>query len=502
MFKPTIIPCINSSVFFSLRHITYLLSFNMAYHTHYKQVGFTLIEMMVVLTIMVALAGITIKSTNDMAFHARYEQTQDMADRIKKAIAGHPGRLVNGQPDVNGYVADMGRAPEYLRDLLQAGYCRTALKVYVSHTSDANCTGLNVWEWAVNSLCLKNSDTDSVNAISTKVDCDAEALPHTWIGSDVDATTNLKHGWNGPYIDTIKPADNKGALSDGWKRETNNGDNLDFNYGWTIANVGGVFSIESYGRDQAGGVNECFPATTDEYEKDCVTTIAQGEYTKDIGTLSVKVFSDDVSTSSTGVCTVVDGTILTSATCNSTSNREWDATYNQCVDTDDTMPAVTDCVDSNRRWDQSLGECTQTLPGTTNNDCINTVLGRWNFDTNATTSQDICAKIFYRINGEIASPLTSGIKPVTRNGSQQDVIFNFGATNIPNGINAIGLYMSNVCEIDATGVIDLAITDAPTCTTAVGKTWTTCSSANTYPADHTIKQVTFAPYKAINNLVW
>ena len=76
---------------------------------------------MVVLTIGIALAGIAVKSASDLAFVARYEQTSETAKRIKSAIIGSPGKHFNGQSDISGYVADMGRTPDYLRDLLQAG---------------------------------------------------------------------------------------------------------------------------------------------------------------------------------------------------------------------------------------------------------------------------------------------------------------------------------------------------------------------------------------------
>mgnify|MGYP002151770488 CR=1 FL=1 len=485
----------------------------MSYNTPLNKNGFTLIELMVTLTILVALAGITIKSTNDMAFQARYEQTQDMADRIKKAIAGHPGRLVNGQPDVNGYVADMGRTPEYLRDLLQAGFCRSATKDYVSHASDANCTGLNEWDWAINTLCLQKSDTTIDTAINTAAAC-IPAATHVWIGSNTDidtdttndicdpfttgaACTNLKHGWNGPYIVTSKPAENTSALRDGWANPVVQANN----YGWTVTPasiVGGVFSIESYGRDHADTANNCFPLVTNKYTDDCITPIGAAEYTTSINTLNIKVNTDQsilsayTSPTEISFCTDTDNAIADEATCDlsGTTDRAWDAATAKCLITHDSTIQA-DCNTSAKRWNTTLSICTKVLNLETKNNCLAVSLHNWDTFINSVLpqtylSENICMKIHYRKDGVMQEAVSSNYLTVTRDGGVQDVLFEFDSdlvtpgiqeSTIPNGINAIGVY-----EYDSAAT--------PNCTTT------------TYPLSHAIQHVTFAPYKSINNLVW
>lgn len=74
--------------------------------------GLTLIEMLVVLAILVALAGIAITATEGLIEQSRYDATQRTLSGVEDAILGPPGqRLPDGTPWISGFVADVGRLP-------------------------------------------------------------------------------------------------------------------------------------------------------------------------------------------------------------------------------------------------------------------------------------------------------------------------------------------------------------------------------------------------------
>jgi len=476
----------------------------MEFHTHRKIQGFTLIELMVVLTIGVALTGIAVKSASDLAFVARYEQTSEMADRIKSAIIGRPGRYINGQPDISGYVADIGRTPEYLRDLLQAGYCKTSTDVYVEHKSEASCEAINIthsWDWA-DTPCLKKSDTTNTT-VTNEVSCTPTA-DYVWIGVGFDTDTNLKYGWNGPYLQTSKQANNNSALEDGWGNGTE-----EKNYGWRVNNassigVGDTFSTKSKGKDQVINTDGCL-----NYEDDCSYEIQGNGYTKTISSITVLINSDDnknYTSSDTG-------------SCNNCS------TLGECSVS--SYLTKFDCISASEAWTpfNTLALCTSPkswdLSSHANKQLCLDNGGAWTsniVNTPVASQQELCAKIYYRDNGQSPANFTNtvaGSPPsIDRDGTVQPVTFEFDTAGtvtsppttpkiFPNGVNAIRIYTANVCEDTSSSyALDDTITDETTCTATADRAWATCSSHNTYPASHAIQHITFVPYKTIDNLAW
>ena len=61
-----------------------------------KQTGFTLVEVLVVMLILVALASVTLDFTKDFAFQGRYEVTKDRYEKIKRSIIGRPDVFIAG----------------------------------------------------------------------------------------------------------------------------------------------------------------------------------------------------------------------------------------------------------------------------------------------------------------------------------------------------------------------------------------------------------------------
>jgi len=102
----------------------------------HPQQGFTLVELLVVMLVLVALASITIETSKDFVFQQRYEVTKDRYAKIKKAIIGNPNQVINGQPNIEGFVKDVGRLPFKLEELTN-GYCEDNVAY---HADEPACT--------------------------------------------------------------------------------------------------------------------------------------------------------------------------------------------------------------------------------------------------------------------------------------------------------------------------------------------------------------------------
>lgn len=195
-----------------------------------KQKAFTLVELLTVMVVLVALATITVKSTAQFSFDSRYQITEDRYNKIKTAILGNPNQTINGHPSVSGFVADMGRLPHCLRELI-----------------DGKCV-----------------DTDTPPTASQK-----------------NADTKLWYGWRGSYIETNNNPSITNALADGWGNVAqcfntttplndyliqtscqNAGYTWIFgNYGWYFDKSSNQLTIKSYGKDG-------LPNGTNEYDRD------------------------------------------------------------------------------------------------------------------------------------------------------------------------------------------------------------------------------------------
>ncbi len=169
------------------------------------QSGMTLLELAVVLLILVTLATVALRSTTGLQEQARFEQTQNRYDAIKAAIIGDPKLIINGQPDISGFVADMGRLPKNIHELLIREYC-------IDDHSD---------------------EFGSCSAPANEVS-----------QTDIVFTTTLGgFGWNGPYLSTSQNHTGNDAFTDGWGNESISA--ADQNYGWAFC-VGDTPSLPDY----------------------------------------------------------------------------------------------------------------------------------------------------------------------------------------------------------------------------------------------------------------
>lgn len=181
--------------------------------------GFTLLELLLVVTVLSAVAWMSLGVVSNNSDQVRFEDTRNRLQAIRRAIIGDTSRTVNGGPEVRGYVADMGRLPENLQALVYRQYC-------------------------------KNHPDITTNASDECTDAGG-----TWVSQPTyvqDLTTGIWSGWNGPYLPL--GFGSSGRYLDGWGR---NDDSNNFGWIYNADSPGtGDLTIRSRGRDGVAGGEE------------------------------------------------------------------------------------------------------------------------------------------------------------------------------------------------------------------------------------------------------
>lgn len=454
-----------------------------------KSSGFTLIEMLMVILIIGATTKIIAVSFEDLAFTSRYEQTVSRLDTIQQAIIGDSKRSINGQPDISGFVSDMGRLPANIRELIEQG---------VQNDYTGRCSN---------------------TAITTnKEDCFA------------DGSAWLISGWR-KHVNISDDPGSTHAYTDGWGNESAN------NYGWIhclwdnaddIANAGTAnnltddlnnaglgddcsnsqpypnLTIYSLGKNateniDVNGVTGCDGTN---YDGDCYTTILEEDYTVDITSGISATFIKPLSSSVPISSFCSNPSFITKSTCITVNTEvtpnapygEWyggcekngyinksscedaslgNSTWHLCSDLSSSSKSACEAVPAiwfgegygcNNNASEDKASCETAVAGTADDEwrscsdngtielvenCTNQ---NWygnempvnNLPTliNPYQGKSICMKVFYRNKADQTIISTdSSAKNITENGSYQTINFSFsGVTQIPTGINAIGIY--------------------------------------------------------------
>ncbi|WP_410498759.1 type II secretion system protein [Chitinibacter sp. S2-10] len=122
--------------------------------TNRPNAGFTLLEMLMVIALLAATAGIGLATLGDEDGSQRDNDTRYRLGVIEQAIVGRNTPAFGGEMRLSGFVADMGRLPNTMAELLGSGnpaYATTANVFYdttpdgVSGITDSNdvATGLS-----------------------------------------------------------------------------------------------------------------------------------------------------------------------------------------------------------------------------------------------------------------------------------------------------------------------------------------------------------------------
>jgi hypothetical protein len=142
--------------------------------------GLTLVELLVVLTILIVLTTVAFVATDQLVDQARYDTTQRTLQNISDAIVGPANqRDTDGSLLITGFVADMGRLP-------------------IAPPAPADPLS-ELWNQSLLASGSHNFSTTPVTIVIT---------PTTSV------TVVLPSGWRGPYLRLTAGSD--GRLLDGW----------------------------------------------------------------------------------------------------------------------------------------------------------------------------------------------------------------------------------------------------------------------------------------------
>jgi len=195
------------------------------------QQGMTLLELLVVVALLSIVALASTSLFVDTGEWKRQIETEARWDEIHDAIISQPNLYLNGSPYVRGYVADMGRLPVSIVELIS--------KREISSTYDED----------------GNAGTAEITIDQPEYDADIN-LGYT---AAVGYSSGMGGGWRGPYLYTA----GRQIYRDGWEREDTDVDQDAFNFGWAISTSGAPIAsvsdlvVQSYGSDKdPGGVGE------------------------------------------------------------------------------------------------------------------------------------------------------------------------------------------------------------------------------------------------------
>ncbi len=408
-----------------------------------KQQGMTLLELTVVLMILTTLATVALRSTSGLQDQARWEQTKNRYEAIKASIIGDPELNINGQPDISGFVADMGRLPLNIKELLSQNYCDNDYQ----ETVPGNCGG----NWKINDDYFVGC-SDGVSA--DQATC--EAIPG-------EAWHEILMGWNGPYLLSSESSTDEDAFVDGWGNLPAAVTDLDYGWSFTpdadpatniILNSVGCATCDTpydapYPANNPGiGVND--------WQLDLsgsgISVILEPNYS---GSCTVDEYT------SAGACEIAGATWTGMCTDGSSSNRwmcwgngeTWvhngctdlvSTTKTACESSSVTTPPppppssnhiwVTPCSDNTYSTKETCEGASQdwACEGPVNPDSkllCEGVGGTWTYDT-----QDIDITITYR-NGSGGVSTAVDTATIIENGSIQKVNFSFSGSVIPMGVN-------------------------------------------------------------------
>jgi len=160
--------------------------------------SFTLIELLLVVFILAAVAATAISVVDHEDQQFRFQETQRRLAAIRTAVVGRPQQVLHGQPQVSGFVADMGRLPKDLQELLDP---------------------------------------------KAEIGTDPDLKPY-----GVSAEFGLGAGWRGPYLQVMPDLSGERRYRDGWGSAGSGR-----NSGWEVDSTGPDFFVQSYGADSAPG---------------------------------------------------------------------------------------------------------------------------------------------------------------------------------------------------------------------------------------------------------
>lgn len=91
---------------------------NQVFFKNSLNAGFTMIELVMVIVVMAALAAVSVPRINDFITNSKIQASKNEMLQIRAAISGTPDRTAGGRYVDRGYIGDVGALPSSLNDLL------------------------------------------------------------------------------------------------------------------------------------------------------------------------------------------------------------------------------------------------------------------------------------------------------------------------------------------------------------------------------------------------
>lgn len=183
------------------------------------QKGFTLLELVVVVAVLGLIANLATEFVAQNTNQERFEATKSRQTMIRQAILGTPSEILYGVPNIDGFIADIGHPPMYLRELLtSSGYCPNPefLNSETNCNDAATASGKPDEEWRTGLGPKWNGPYISgFDLVSTKYNDMNISYPV------------LRDAWGNTFLAWAKPTDDeqtkliKDVLNFGWKYEIN-----------------------------------------------------------------------------------------------------------------------------------------------------------------------------------------------------------------------------------------------------------------------------------------
>ncbi|MDR3214075.1 MAG: type II secretion system GspH family protein [Azoarcus sp.] len=192
--------------------------------------GFTLAELLVVVAILSATALAAFGLVSEDRAQVRGDDTRNRLTILRRAVLGPETPAYGGEWRLAGYVADNGRLPEHLRDLLDS----------VDHAPQAGVTPL----------------------LTATVD---GACVQTGTGGSLGDVARVLKGHRGNYLGGLA---SDGRFRDGWGNEGAPGEEDALDFGWQVVlGVDASLEMTSLGADNAPGETTGAAAEADQSMK-------------------------------------------------------------------------------------------------------------------------------------------------------------------------------------------------------------------------------------------
>ncbi|RMH37658.1 MAG: hypothetical protein D6690_02470 [Nitrospirae bacterium] len=218
--------------------------------------GLTLLELLVVVFILAAIAFTTLSFTDNADSQFRYEETQRRLEMIRRAIVGDEQPAFAGQRLLSGYVVDTGVRPTTITSLIEQ-----------PPSFDPFGGKAPIFDPVPDANGFNNGPTSGAGA--------------EIVLTNPEAT--LFKGFRGPYV-SLTPGTTR-EFRDGW----GNGTTSDPDFGWIVTAGSSITTIQSVGADgQPGGSGP--------FDQDISTEIRETDWAQDITGLQVRIVNSSPTT--------------------------------------------------------------------------------------------------------------------------------------------------------------------------------------------------------------